>query len=85
MTARHVVATEDPADVGVLAPGDAVLKYAATAGSGPVAGRLPSGTFPDQIRAASGSHAFWRLLIPGLTARPPLTVVSPGISSLERC
>ena len=55
LAARAIVGIENPADVSVISRSTgqrAVLKFAATTGATPIAGRFTSGTFTNQIQAA---------------------------------
>ncbi|XP_036620141.1 40S ribosomal protein SA-like [Trichosurus vulpecula] len=56
LAARAIVAIENPADVSVISSRNtgqrAVLKFAATTGTTPIAGHFTPGTFNNQIQAA---------------------------------
>ncbi|KAK7806976.1 hypothetical protein U0070_020313 [Myodes glareolus] len=55
LAARAIVGIENPADVSVISRSTgqrAVLKFAATTGATPIAGRFTPGTFTNQIQAA---------------------------------
>ena len=81
---RAMATIGNPADASVISSRNtgrrAVLKFAATTGATPIAGRLTPGTFTNQIQAAFREPRW--LPMPGLTTSPsqkPLALTCPPL------